>query len=103
VRCQYRGEGGKRVSVCSPSPPAARGLPSNFVGQGEAAYYRAALFYSTCGGMVYNTMERMVVLANLASGGTSQRVLYSSRSGFEGGTMETSCLVIICTPARGLG
>jgi hypothetical protein len=77
-------------------PPAARGLPSTFIVQGEAAYNHAALFYSTCGGMVYNAMERMVVLANLASGETSQRVMYSSRSGFEGGTVETSCLVVVC-------
>jgi hypothetical protein len=35
--------------------------------------------------MVYNAVERMVVLANLASDGTSQRVPHSSRSGFEGG------------------
>jgi hypothetical protein len=53
--------------------------------------------------MVYSAVERMVVLVNLASGGTSQRALYSSRSGFEGGTVETSCLAVIRTPARGLG
>jgi hypothetical protein len=39
---------------------------------------------STCEGMVYNVVEQTAVLANLASGRTSWRALYPSRSGFEG-------------------
>jgi hypothetical protein len=35
--------------------------------------------------MAYSVMESTVVLANLASGGTSWRTLYPSRSGFERG------------------
>jgi hypothetical protein len=45
----------------------------------------------------------MVVLVNLASGGTSWRALYPSRSGFEGGSVGVARLVVIRTLARGCG
>jgi hypothetical protein len=38
-------------------PPAAGGPPPPFIGQGEAVYNRATLFWATCGGMVYNAVE----------------------------------------------
>jgi hypothetical protein len=41
--CQYRGEGGKRVSVRYPSSPRGWGTPP-FIGQGEAVHNRAAQF-----------------------------------------------------------
>jgi hypothetical protein len=44
AKCQYRGEGGERVSVLAVVPPTAGGLPPPFISQGEAAYNRAALF-----------------------------------------------------------
>jgi hypothetical protein len=44
VKCQYRGDGGERVSVLAVVPPAGGGLPPPFIGQGEAVYNRAALF-----------------------------------------------------------
>jgi hypothetical protein len=43
AECQYRGEGGERVSVLGRRPPAARGLPLPFIGQGEAVYKHATL------------------------------------------------------------
>jgi hypothetical protein len=45
----------------------------------------------------------MAVLANLASGGTSWRVLCPSRNGLEGGGVETSRSVVVRTLARGCG
>jgi hypothetical protein len=42
AKCQYRGEGGERVSVLAVVPTTAGGLPPPFIGQGEAAYNRAA-------------------------------------------------------------
>jgi hypothetical protein len=45
ARCQYRGEGGKRVSVHSPSFfPAAGGPSPPFIGQGDAVHNCAAQF-----------------------------------------------------------
>jgi hypothetical protein len=46
-------------------------------------------------------VEWVTVLANLASGGASQRVLCLSRSGFEGSSVGASCLVAVRTLARG--
>jgi hypothetical protein len=37
-----------------------------------------------CDGMAYSAMEWVAVLANLAFGGASRRVLCLTRSGFEG-------------------
>jgi hypothetical protein len=45
--------------------------------------------------MGYSTAERMVVLANLAAGGTSLQVLHPSRGGFEGSGVGASCLVVV--------
>jgi hypothetical protein len=53
--------------------------------------------------MVYNDTELMVVLTNLAPGGTSQRVLCSCRSGFEGGAVGASRLIAVRTLAQGCG
>jgi hypothetical protein len=53
--------------------------------------------------MVYNAVEWVAVLANIASGRMSRRVLCLSRSGFEGSGVGASCLVIVHKSARGLG
>jgi hypothetical protein len=51
--------------------------------------------------MAYNAAEETAVLANLASGGASWRALYPSRSGFEGGGVEISHLVVVRMLTRG--
>jgi hypothetical protein len=51
--------------------------------------------------MVYSATEQTAVLANLASGGASWRALYLSRSGFEGGGVGASRLVVVHTLTRG--
>jgi hypothetical protein len=56
-----------------------------------------------CGGMAYNATEQTVVLANLASGRASRCVLYSSRSGFEGGNVRASLLVVMRASASRVG
>jgi hypothetical protein len=50
---------------------------------------------------VYSATEVTVVLANLASGRASVQVLYPSRSGYEGGGMGPSPLVVVRASARG--
>jgi hypothetical protein len=52
---------------------------------------------------VYSATEWMAVLVNLASGRASLRVLYPSRSGFEGSGVGASPLVVVRASARGLG
>jgi hypothetical protein len=52
---------------------------------------------------VYNATEWMAVLANLASGRVSLRVLYPSRRGLEGSGVGASRLVFVRASARGLG
>jgi hypothetical protein len=47
AECQYCGEGSERVSVLSVAPPAARGLPPLFIGQGEAVHNHATLFFDS--------------------------------------------------------
>jgi hypothetical protein len=54
-----------------------------------------------CDGMADNVAEVMAVLVNLASGGASWRALYLSRSGFEGGDVGASRLVVVHTLTRG--
>jgi hypothetical protein len=51
--------------------------------------------------MMHNVAEWTAVLANLASGGASWRVLCASRSGFEGGGVEVSCSATACVRTRG--
>jgi hypothetical protein len=50
---------------------------------------------------MYNDTDVMVVLTNLAPGGTSWRVLCPYRSDFEGGAVGASHLVTVRTLARG--
>jgi hypothetical protein len=52
---------------------------------------------------VYNAIEWTVVLANLASSKASLRVLYPSRSGFEGSGVGASPLVVVRVSALGSG
>jgi hypothetical protein len=52
---------------------------------------------------VHSATEWMAVLANLASSGASLRVLYLSRSGFEGSSVGVYPLVIGRASARGSG
>jgi hypothetical protein len=57
------------MQVCShPSSPRGQGTAPSFIGQGEAVYNHAAQLQATHGGMVYNTMELLIILANLTSG-----------------------------------
>jgi hypothetical protein len=51
--------------------------------------------------MACSATELMTVLANLAPVGASWRVLYSYRSGFEGGGVEIGCPAVARGPARG--
>jgi hypothetical protein len=53
--------------------------------------------------MAYSTTELMAVLASLASDKASLRVMYPSRSGFEGSSVGVSSLVVVRTSARGSG
>jgi hypothetical protein len=52
---------------------------------------------------VYSVVEWTAILANLASGRASWRALYPSRSGFEGGGMGTSSLVVMRASFQGSG
>jgi hypothetical protein len=70
AKCQYRGCGRKYASVhLSVLSPVAMGLPPPFIGQGEAVTIMSHGSNATYGGMAHNTVELMVVLENLASGG----------------------------------
>jgi hypothetical protein len=53
--------------------------------------------------MVHSVVEQTAVPANLASGKASWRALYPSRSGFEGGGVGASSLVVVRTLTRGCG
>jgi hypothetical protein len=63
------GEGGNVKVSCYSSPPAARGSPPRFIGQGEACTVMPHGSSATYGGMAHSVVELMVVLENLASGG----------------------------------
>jgi hypothetical protein len=52
---------------------------------------------------MHSVVELPTVLANLASGKASWRALYPPRSGFEGGGVRSSSLVVVCTLTRGCG
>jgi hypothetical protein len=52
---------------------------------------------------VYRDTEWMAVLANLAFGRASLRVLHPSKSGFEGSGVGASRLTVMRASARGLG
>jgi hypothetical protein len=101
--CQYRGEGGKHVSVRSPSSPCGRGTTPSFYRPrgGDLQSCRSVL--TMCGGMVYSATEWTAVLANLASGGALLRVLCPSRGSFEGSGVGASRLTVMHASARGLG
>jgi hypothetical protein len=66
ARCQYRGEGGKRVSVRSLSSPRGQGTASSFYRPRVGGLQLCRTVLTTCGGMVYSATEWMAVLANLA-------------------------------------
>jgi hypothetical protein len=95
VRCQYRGEDRKHVSVRSPSSLYSRGTDSSFYRPRGGSLQSCCTVLAMCGGMVYSATKWMAVLANLASGGASLRVLYLSRSGFEGSSMGVSPLITV--------
>jgi hypothetical protein len=92
----------ENVPVCS-SPSSSRGqgtTPSFYRPRGgELQLCRTVL--AMCGGMVYNTMEWVAVLANLTSGGASQCVMCLPRSAFEGSGVGASSLVVVHTSTRG--
>jgi hypothetical protein len=100
--CQYRGEGGKRVSVSYPSSPRGRGTAPSFYRPRGGGSQSCPTVLTMCGGMMYNATEWMAVLANLASGRALLRVLCSSRSGLEGSGVEASRLVVVHASARGM-
>jgi hypothetical protein len=85
--CQYRGEGGERVSDCCPSsrvlPPTARGYPSFYSPRREQLTCTLHYFY-TCSGMANTAAELTAVLANPAPVEAAWCVLCSYRSDFEG-------------------
>jgi hypothetical protein len=64
--------------------PRGQGAASSFYRPRGGGLQPRRTVLATCGGMAYSAMEWVVILANLASGGTSRRVLCLSRSGFEG-------------------
>jgi hypothetical protein len=103
ARCQYRGEGGKRVSVRYPPFPYGRGVASSFYRPMGGTLQSCRTNLATCGGMVYSATEWTAVLVNLASGRASLRVLHSSSSGFEGNGVEASLLIVVRASARGSG
>jgi hypothetical protein len=51
--CQYRGEGGKRVSVHYPSSPRGWGTPSVYRPRGGGSQSCHTVL-TTCGGMMYS-------------------------------------------------
>jgi hypothetical protein len=101
AKCQYRGEGGKRASECCPSSPCGQGTAPPFIGQGGGSLQACRAALSTCGGVAYSAAEKTDVLANLASGGSSWRALYPSRSSFEGGGVGVFLLVAARMLTRG--
>jgi hypothetical protein len=83
--------------------PCGRGTASSFYRPRGGSLQSRCTVLATCGGMVYSATEWIAVLANLTSGGASLRVLYPSRSGFEGSSMGVSPFVVVRVPARGSG
>jgi hypothetical protein len=100
--CQYRGEGGKRVSVRYPSP-RGWGTASSFYRPRRGSLQTYCIVLAKCGGMAYSAMEWMVVLANFSPDKAPLRVLCPSRSGFEGCSVGISPLVVVRASARGSG
>jgi hypothetical protein len=86
-----------------PRPPAVGGAASSLYRPRGGSLQSCHTVLITCRGMVHNVVELTVVLANLASGKASWRALYLSRSGFEGGGVGASSLVVVRTPTRGCG
>jgi hypothetical protein len=84
------------------SSPRGQGTASSFYSSRGGGLQSCRSVLITCGGMVYISMEWVAVLANLASGGVSRRVLCPSRNGFEGSGVGAYCLVIVRTSVRGL-
>jgi hypothetical protein len=92
--------------VCPPlffRPPAAGGAASSFYRPRGGSLQSCRIVLIMCSGLVHSVVELTVVLANLASGKASWRALYPSRSGFEGGSVGASSLVIVRTLTRGCG
>jgi hypothetical protein len=83
--------------------PRGQGTSPSFYRPRRGGLQSCCTILITCGGMAYNTVELMAVLANLCSRRTSWRVLFLLMSGFEGGCMGTSRLVFIRTLTRGCG
>jgi hypothetical protein len=90
------------VSECSLSP-YGHGTAPPFISQGEGSLQTCHTVLYTCGGMAYSAEEWAAVLANLAPGRTSWHALHLSRSGFEGGGVGASRLVIVWVLAQGCG
>jgi hypothetical protein len=82
-------------------PHRGRGTTFSFYRPRGGSLQSCRTVLATYGGMVYSATELTVVLANLASGKASRRVLYPSRSGFEGSGMGASPLVVAQASARG--
>jgi hypothetical protein len=66
ARCQYRGEGGKCVSVRYPSSPRGQGTAPSFYRPRGGALQSCRTVLTMCGSMMYSATEWMAVLANLA-------------------------------------
>jgi hypothetical protein len=81
-------------------PPTARDYPSFYRPRGGSLQACRAVL-ATCDGVDYSVAEWTVVLANPASGGTSWRALYPSRSGFEGGGVGVASSVAARVLIRG--
>jgi hypothetical protein len=86
-----------------PSSPRGQGTAPSFYRPRGGGLQSCHTVLATYGGMVCSAVELFIVLANLAPGGASWRLMCPSRDDFEGGAVETSCLVVICMPARGAG
>jgi hypothetical protein len=80
----------ERVRVSALRPLRDQGTAPPFIGQGGGSLQVCRTVLATCGGMAHSTTEWTAVLANLASGGALWRALCLSRSGFEGGALESS-------------
>jgi hypothetical protein len=89
-KCQYRGDGRKRVGEYYLSSPRGQGTAPPFIGQGGGSLQAYRTVLATCDGMADSATEWTAVLANLASDGASWHALCPSRSGFEGGGVEIS-------------
>jgi hypothetical protein len=71
---------------CPSSPvPCGRGTTPPFIGQGGSSLHACPHYFPTCRGVASSATELTAVLANPAPVEASWRVLYSYRSGFEGG------------------